>query len=222
MHLNSELLFSKYAVKYFANKKTILEIGPTGFPSYYQRVLDRPNLEWHTLDIGSYGIEGGEKNPLHMTSQSEYHYPVADNSFDIVLSGQVMEHVKKIWRWMDELRRIVKPGGLIITIVPVSWSYHEVPVDCWRIYPEGMRALVEDKGLEMIECRFESLEKDLLPRSTPTRPGDATLGLDRTCSRGKKFVMSYNQMISVMPPFRKLAIPVTVAYDTISICRKPL
>lgn len=221
MHLNSELLFREYAAKYFSSEKKVLEIGPNGYPSYYQRMLKQPGIEWHTLDIGSESIAGGEKNPLHIFSKSEYYYPIADDSFDIVLSGQVMEHVKKIWLWMDELRRIVKPGGLIIIVVPVSWSYHEVPVDCWRIYPEGMRALTEDKGLRIVECRFESLEKDLLPKSTPTRPGDATLSLQRTCSRGKRMVMFYNKFVSLIPMVRKLAIPVTVAYDTICICRKP-
>jgi hypothetical protein len=70
-----------------------------------------------------------------------------------------MEHIKNIWLWVDELKRITKKNGLIIIISPISWSYHEAPVDCWRIYPEGMKALMQEKGLKVIECLFESLEK---------------------------------------------------------------
>ena len=46
----------------------------------------------------------------------------------------------------------------MIIINPVSWPFHEVPVDCWRIYPDGMKALLEDTSLRVVASRFESLE----------------------------------------------------------------
>jgi hypothetical protein len=48
---------------------------------------------------------------------------------------------------MSQIARILKPGGRMCMIAPYSWGYHEHPVDCWRIYPEGMRAIVELSGL---------------------------------------------------------------------------
>ena len=62
-------------------------------------------------------------------SKEEYSYPIEDNAFDIVFSGQLMEHVRNICRWVDELKGITKNNGLIIIISPISWSYHEAPVD---------------------------------------------------------------------------------------------
>ena len=47
-----------------------------------------PSLGWHTLDIGEKYVGKGHANPLHIVSEDEYHYPIADNTFDIVLSGQ--------------------------------------------------------------------------------------------------------------------------------------
>lgn len=220
MHLNSELLFSKYAAPFFSKDKAVLEIGPNGYPSYYKKLLKIPDIEWHTLDIGVENIEGGDKNPLHITSSSEYNYPIPAEKFDVVVSGQVMEHVKKIWIWMDELKRITKPGGVIILIVPVSWTYHAAPVDCWRIYPEGMKAIVEDKGLEVIDCRYESLERDLIPKATPTIPGDETINIWRKISSKNKFIFAINKSLSFIPFLTKFRYPVTVAYDTVCICRK--
>lgn len=175
-----------------------------------------------TLDIGSSSIRGAENNPLHIASDSEYHYPVSDDMFDVVISGQVMEHVRKIWLWIDELKRIVRPNGLIIIVVPVSWTYHEFPADCWRIYPDRMRALLEDKGLDIIECNFESLEKKMLPKSTPTIPGDATIDIRRATSRPKRLLIACNWLVDKFPPLRGLTIPLIVAYDTFCVCGKSL
>lgn len=220
MHLNSELIFREYASKYFKDGKVVLEIGPHGFPSYYKKILSE-DLEWHTLDIGTEHIAGGHKNPLHVTSASEYNYPIADNTYDIVLSGQVMEHVKKIWLWVDELKRITKPGGLIILIVPVSWTYHAVPVDCWRIYPEGMKALMDEKGLTIVDCRYDSLEKNLIPKTTPTIPGNETIDIHRSVSRKHRSIFAFNRIVSGFFQLHRVALPVTVAYDTICVVRKP-
>lgn len=70
-------------------------------------------------------------------------FPVPSDSYDILLSGRVIEHVRKIWRWFPEVARMCKPGGLVMTMNPVSWHYHEAPVDCWRPYPGGMKALAD-------------------------------------------------------------------------------
>ncbi len=40
----------------------------------------------------------------------------------------------------------------------MNWPYHEAPVDCWRIYPEGMKALYEEAGLTMVFGVTECLE----------------------------------------------------------------
>jgi SAM-dependent methyltransferase len=199
MHLNSELLFTEYAAKYFSKGQKVLEIGPHGYPSYYKKLLNIQDIEWHTLDISANDIAGGEQNPLHISSQSEYNYPIESDTYDIVISGQVMEHVKKIWVWIEELKRITKKNGLVILIVPVSWPYHAVPVDCWRIFPEGMRALLDDRGLRILECDFKSLEKTLLPKSTPSFPGDETININRQISKKAKLVFMYNRIMSLFP-----------------------
>jgi hypothetical protein len=80
-----------------------------------------------------------------------------------------MEHVRKPWVWIKELARICKPGGHVITINPVSWPYHEYPIDCWRAYPEGMIGLYEDAGLKVITSRCESLEDTHLRHHIPGR-----------------------------------------------------
>jgi SAM-dependent methyltransferase len=151
MHSNSKLLFAKYGQQFIRSGCRLLEIGPDEIPSSYAQMVDDKTVTWDTLDMG-----GGR--PLTYANVSEYSFPIPDESYDVVLAGQVLEHVRKIWIWVKELERVCKKGGHVILINPVSWPFHQAPVDCWRIYPDGMRALLEDTGLRIIDTRFESLE----------------------------------------------------------------
>jgi hypothetical protein len=121
------------------------------------------------------------------------------------LSGQVIEHVRKPWRWIPELARVTRRGGLVITINPVSWGYHEAPIDCWRMFPEAMRALYEAAGLIVELSEWGSLETPQYRRFIP--------GVSREWQSRKRRIM-----YRMLGP---LGFPVERAYDTITIGRKP-
>ncbi len=197
MHTNSRLLFEKYALPLLQRGMKVLEIGPDSFPSTYQQLAEDLSLEWHTLDMY-------DSPRLTYPNSSEYSFPIADESYDVVLSGQVIEHVKKPWKWMPELTRITRSGGLVITINPVSWTYHEAPVDCWRIYPDGMKSLYEDSSLTVISSRWESLETPHFHRYLP--------GVSRECQSRKKRIAS-----DILGRF---GFPVERSYDTVTVGRK--
>jgi SAM-dependent methyltransferase len=151
VHLNSKLLFQKYALPYFADGMRVLEIGPDAVPSSYQAIVGKTGITWHTIDMF-------DSPNLTYRNSGEYSFPIETGSYDLVLSAQVIEHVRKIWNWMGEVSRVCKPGGTIITINPVSFRYHEAPIDCWRIYPEGMKALYDDAGVDTLLSTAEALE----------------------------------------------------------------
>jgi hypothetical protein len=197
MHKNSLLLFEKYASPFFHSGQRVLEIGPDHFPSTYRDALKDVSLEWHTLDR--------RENPnLTYPGSDEYSFSVPDESYDITLSGQVIEHVRKPWRWMPELARVTRRNGCVITINPVSWVYHEAPVDCWRMFPEGMKALYEDASLSVELSYWGSLETPQYRAYIP--------GISRAFQSQKRR-LAY----SILGP---LGFPVERAYDTITIGRK--
>lgn len=68
----------------------VLEIAPDQFPSAYQKVVDEPGIQWESIDL----VPG---ESLTYVATSEYSYPIAGNTFDIVVSGNVIEHVRRIW-----------------------------------------------------------------------------------------------------------------------------
>jgi SAM-dependent methyltransferase len=195
MHGNSQLLFQKYARPLFVPGCRVLEIGPDAVPSSFSRLVGAGPALWHTLDIGN-------RPGLTFGGCGEYAFPIADGAYDLVVSGQVVEHVRQIWRWIAELARVCRPGGHVVTIAPVTWGFHAEPVDCWRIYPEGMRALYEQAELDVLLATWESLEpRAWLPRCP--RPRD-----DRR--PGLPFKLA-----------RAIGWPLGRVYDTVAIGRKP-
>ena len=51
-------------------------------------------------------------------------FPWADSSMDVVVSNQVFEHLKNVWRPMSEVFRVLRPGGWLVLSVPNLASLH--------------------------------------------------------------------------------------------------
>lgn len=97
---------------------------------------------------------------VDMVCLEPYAWPLPSGSFDIVLCGQVLEHSKHPWKVVNEIFRVMRPGGHCCIIAPWQWEPHYFPVDCFRILPDGMRSMMEDAGLRVLECRMS--ENDTL------------------------------------------------------------
>ena len=90
-----------------------------------------------------------------------YSWPVDDESFDVVISGQCIEHVEDTHAWIKEVARVVKKGGIVCVIGPWSCPEHRYPLDCWRIFPDGMKFLFEKMaGLTVLESYHNSPDID--------------------------------------------------------------
>lgn len=156
MHANSYRLFEKYALPYFLPGAKVLEIGPDEKPG------DFSLHDLVTLRGVSYFFADAYRDrsavPGHIGMSGGYQIFAGDGVFDVVFAANVTEHVRKVWEWIPELRRVTKPGGHVILVSPVSWPYHEAPIDCWRLYPEAYRGLFDDAGLQVILAVCESLE----------------------------------------------------------------
>lgn len=204
MHGNTILLFRKYALPYFQPHVKVLEVGPDGPPSTLKQTVADNSICWESVDLR----DAPGASMVTSTASTEYSYPIESSTADIVIAANVMEHVRKPWIWIGELARICKTGGYVITINPVSWPYHEHPVDCWRAYPEGMKAVYEDSRLEVVFSRCESLEDAHLRKHIPGRSLKAIYENEGWKTRAFTKVMEV------------FGLPVERPYDTLTIGRK--
>ena len=50
---------------------------------------------------------------------------------------------------------MLKCGGKFCVVAPTVWEEHDFPLDCYRYYPSGMRALCKWVGLDCIESNYK-------------------------------------------------------------------
>ena len=154
MHADSHKWMEWAAHSYCRGDGTerVLDVGALDVNGSYRDIFVVDDWKAGVL-VASYtgaDIVAGKNVDLVMT---EYRIPVDNHSYDVVISGNTIEHVRMFWLWAKELARVLKPGGLMILAAPArGWGVHRHPVDCWRIFEDGMRVLLDDwLGFEVLE-----------------------------------------------------------------------
>jgi SAM-dependent methyltransferase len=74
--------------------------------------------------------------------------PFPQHSFNTVLCTEVLEHTRRPFQVMQELTRVLSPGGHLVLSVPFIYPIHEAPYDHWRFTRFGLAAICEFAGLK--------------------------------------------------------------------------
>jgi O-methyltransferase len=82
--------------------------------------------------------------------------PVERDRYDLILLSQVLEHLPDPATVLNELHRVLKPGGEIWASAPLFYEEHEQPFDFYRYTQFGLRHLFEQAGFT--DMRIEWLE----------------------------------------------------------------
>ena len=77
--------------------------------------------------------------------------PLADNVFDLVITQETLEHVRDPFKAIQEMWRVLRPGGILYCQTPFVIGYHPGPTDFWRFTREGIQELVEQGGFYCCE-----------------------------------------------------------------------
>ena len=77
--------------------------------------------------------------------------PLDDESLDAILCTQVLEHLPDPADALDELFRLLRPGGRLFLTAPLVWEEHEKPHDFFRYTRSGLEHLLTGAGFEQIE-----------------------------------------------------------------------
>ncbi|WP_186647718.1 class I SAM-dependent methyltransferase [Fluviispira vulneris] len=72
-------------------------------------------------------------------------------SFDTLLSTQVLEHVFNTESFINECHRLLKKNGIAIFTVPQLWQLHSEPYDYYRFTKYSLISHFKNAGFEIIE-----------------------------------------------------------------------
>ncbi len=152
----------------------ILDLGSQDVNGTYKEIFNQSAWTYQGLDM-----ETGKNVDIVLDNPYSWK-EIGSNSIDVVISGQALEHVEFFWITMLEIARILKPGGLCCIIAPSSGHEHRFPVDCWRFYMDGFKALSRFALLQ--EIKVYKQEEPL-----PIYTDSSNLWLDTVliCKKGK-------------------------------------
>lgn len=100
-------LYLKDQTNFFSAPLKVLHFAPE--QAFYKRFRKMPNLDYITTDLES---------PLADVKADICNLPFDNNSFDVILCNHVLEHIPDDKKAMQELYRILKPGGMGIFQIP--------------------------------------------------------------------------------------------------------
>jgi SAM-dependent methyltransferase len=138
-HLSREEVFGK----------RVAEVG-----SYDVNGTLRPIVEaWEPAEYIGVDLEKGPGVDLTCNAENLLEN-FEKESFDIVISTELIEHVRDWRKVISNLKNICKPDGIIlITTRSYGFGYHAYPYDFWRYELEDIQNIFSD-------CEILSLEKD--------------------------------------------------------------
>ena len=106
--------------------------------------------------------------------------PVTSNSFDLVFCTQVLEYISAPETVINEIHRVLKPGGILLLSVP-ALSPTDSDEEYWRFYPASLRALL---------APFSKIE--IAPE------GGSITGVCRTVSSGLNMFAKYGSIRALL------------------------
>ncbi|WP_282030680.1 class I SAM-dependent methyltransferase [Winogradskyella eximia] len=100
-------LYLKNETDFFTAEKSVLHFAPE--QCFLKRFRSLKNLKYTTTDLLS---------PIADVKADICDLPFEDNSYDVILCNHVLEHIPDDTKAMQELYRVMKPGGYGIFQIP--------------------------------------------------------------------------------------------------------
>lgn len=113
-----------------------------------------PRLKGRVIELGGFGegrrsmaTSATEYLVTNLTSEADMvldatAMDLPDASVDGILCESMLEHVAEPWQVVVEMRRVLKPGGLLLLVTPWMYPFHSAPGDYFRYSHEALRTLL--------------------------------------------------------------------------------
>lgn len=128
-----------------------IDIGAAGGGN--TRVLRSMGWQVAPLEYGPEGAQVAQERGLDVVRADAMRLPFADACLDLVTAFDVLEHLDQDARCVQEVARVLKPGGTFLIAVPADpklWSSHDVAVSHVRRYTrDTLTQVLDQPGLRL-------------------------------------------------------------------------
>ena len=145
MHTTSMTSMKLFMDKYVKAGDSILDVGSA--------IVLNQGMSYRDIipeDTFYTGIDVADGENVDIVINDSYNWNLG-KIFDVVISGQALEHIEYPWLTMAEISKNLKVGGYCCIIVPHIWLIHRFPIDTYRYNPDGLEALGKWAGLEVVD-----------------------------------------------------------------------
>ncbi|HEX6828169.1 MAG TPA: methyltransferase domain-containing protein [Burkholderiales bacterium] len=104
----------------------------------------RPSVHFTNLNIGPF--------PNVDIVADAHQLPYADGSVDAIYCEAVLEHLYAPGRAVEEMRRVLRPGGKVFACTPFLQAYHGYPHHYQNFTLTGHQRLFSDRGFRVREA----------------------------------------------------------------------
>jgi len=126
----------------------LLDVGCGQMP-YKELLISSPTkiTKYVGLDILNSSIHGNTPDLTWVNGR----IPLLDQSVDSAICTEVLEHCPDPASVLQEIYRVLRPGGNLFLTVPFLWPLHEVPFDEYRYTPFSLKRHLAD-------CSFSNIK----------------------------------------------------------------
>ncbi len=132
--------------------KRVLEVGSCNVNGGLRSLLE----DWRPRKYVGVDIEKGPGVDVVCNAEDLLEV-FGRNSFDVVISTELLEHVKDWKKVISSIKNVCRPGGtILITTRSYGFRYHAYPNDFWRYELDDMKRIFSDCGIVALESDVEA------------------------------------------------------------------
>jgi len=110
--------------------------------------------EYYGIDINPYCVEHVSSMGKVCRQASVDSIPFEDHTFDSVLLSHVFEHIDKPDRTLQEIHRVLRPGGIFMILVPMQKGFHKDSTHVRFYTKETLKNTVEAQNFSFLKSWY--------------------------------------------------------------------
>ncbi|MCB1071106.1 MAG: class I SAM-dependent methyltransferase [Verrucomicrobia bacterium] len=105
---------------------------------------------WTVLEVERQDVDLSDDPRVKLVIGDGCNMTFEDDRFDTILNIQVLEHVFEPIRMMEEMTRVLKPGGIMIILLPTTSTMHMAPYHFYNFTRYWSEEAIRHCGLEKV------------------------------------------------------------------------